>query len=107
MNAEQGIQVSVVCFSDEPEAFKDAPFNFHSGPSIAMGLDPNLDMAEFCAMLASDLIICGNSTFSLWAAYLSPLVRAYWVPNPWSIDGRISTTSLIGPLGAMYKSSLS
>jgi hypothetical protein len=96
----------VVCFSDELDVFQSAPFAWKSGSELSRTFDPNVEVADFCAMLSSDYILCGNSTFSIWAAYLSPFVKCYFVPDPWSIDGRIKTIDLLSKDGKSYSSGL-
>ena len=101
-----GATVSVLCYSDEPEVFFDAPFNWLPGRELSHSFDTTTSVAEFCAMLCSDYIICGNSTYSLWASYLSPFVRTFWIPDPWSHHANINPRLFLGQTGRLYPSFL-
>jgi hypothetical protein len=103
-----GKKVKMVCLTDDnSDVFSSAPFRF---------IVPNLDVPltkidkmirDFRVLMASDYIVCSNSTFSLWASYLSPVNKGYFVPNPWSVSGKVDATLLVGPGGQLYSSGLS
>jgi hypothetical protein len=54
------------------------------------------DIDEFIAMAECNALICANSTFSLWAAYLSKSCDEVFLPTRWTINDSIKSRQLFG-----------
>ena len=98
--------------SDKPvriAAFSDSPINgpfdrIYVRKAASALLD---DIYSMHLMSLCDHLICSNSTFSLWAGYLSRKLKTISLPSPWTRSGIISTTNLLPPNGNIFPSGLS
>jgi len=54
------------------------------------------DMDEFLAMAECNALVCANSTFSLWASYLSKSCEEVFLPSRWTLNDTVRSQQLFG-----------
>jgi hypothetical protein len=68
---------------------------------------PYDDVQTLYRMSRCEHLICSNSTFSLWAGYLSSKLKTISLPDNWTQSKKILTKDLLPPNGRTYAVNLS
>lgn len=89
-------------------AFSDGQVNGRFDRLYLRGSEPSIegDIRSLRLMSLCDHLICGNSTFSLWAGYLSERVRTVSLPAKWMRENNRPGAPLLPPNGQLYDNEL-